>query len=168
MKKALNDRAKSYLRYSRHRPGFLFRRAHQIHTAAFGEAARAFDITSTQYAVLVCLHHLGPLDQVTIARSLFLDKSTTGHVIRRLARRGLLRREKSTEDLRRFSLALSPEGRKLYRKLAIISDRVREDLMSGLTAAERTEFVRLLVKMLNKHSDSLEDMVTTLFAEDVL
>ncbi len=46
------------------RPGFLLRRAHQISVSLFMEESAEFNITTTQYGVLVILRCFEDLDQM--------------------------------------------------------------------------------------------------------
>ena len=48
------------------RPGFLLRRAHQISVSLFMEESAAFNVTATQYGVLVILQCCENLDQVRV------------------------------------------------------------------------------------------------------
>jgi len=49
------------------RPGFLFRRLHQIHVGMFMENLTEFNATPAQFAVLTVLNEQGTLDQNSIA-----------------------------------------------------------------------------------------------------
>ena len=58
------------------RPGFLFRRCHQLSASIFEEEMGEYSITQTQYGVLLALHHNPDVDQITLVGLLGRDRST--------------------------------------------------------------------------------------------
>ena len=66
------------------RPGFLLRRAHQIAVSLFLEETGDLRITTTQFGILHLLKHSPGLDQISVAKLLGLDRSTTGMVLTKL------------------------------------------------------------------------------------
>lgn len=136
-----------------HRPGHLIRRAHQIHDALW-VARVSQDFTPTQFAVLSVVAHLGKCDQATIARSASLDTSTAGSVVYRLTERGWLRAEESPTDRRRNMLQLTPEGERVYLRLAADATAMTEKLQAPLSTDEQSELVRLLRRLIAGHDRS--------------
>jgi DNA-binding MarR family transcriptional regulator len=51
-----------------------------------------------------------------LAQALVLDRSGLGHSLRPLQRDGLIRLDKSTDDRRSTHVALTPEGRRRYKR----------------------------------------------------
>src|SRR5262245_13091163 len=74
------------------RPGFMIRRAHQISVSLFLAETGALGITNRQYGILFALRHRPGIDQISVARLLGLDRSTTGMVIKKLQAAGLIGR----------------------------------------------------------------------------
>src|SRR5437762_2411269 len=74
------------------RPGFLIRRAQQIAVSLFLEESGALGITNTQYGILMVLKHRPGTDQISLAKLLGLDRSTTGMVVDKLVQTGLANR----------------------------------------------------------------------------
>jgi len=60
------------------RPGFLIRRANQIAVSLFLEETGPLGITNSQYGILLVLKHHPGIDQISVAKVLGLDRSTTG------------------------------------------------------------------------------------------
>src|SRR3977135_2643363 len=83
------------------RPGFMIRRAHQIAVALFLEETGELTITATQYGILFVLERRPGIDQISVAKLLGLDRSTTGMVVTKLERAGLIGRDIGTRDRRR-------------------------------------------------------------------
>src|SRR5207302_7283079 len=74
------------------RPGFLIRRAQQIAVSLFLEETGELGITNTQYGILMVLKSRPGIDQISLAKLLGLDRSTTGMVLGKLEKAGLIGR----------------------------------------------------------------------------
>lgn len=133
------------------RPGFKLRRAHQIAVSLFTEECRAFEVTPTQYGILVALHERPGLDQIGLAGVLGLDRSTTGMVVGLLEARALLRRTPHATDRRRRVLALTDEGRTMLAALGPAAERARRRLLEPLDAEAARVFGALLDRLLSHH-----------------
>ncbi|HKV48654.1 MAG TPA: MarR family transcriptional regulator [Candidatus Acidoferrales bacterium] len=70
-------------------------------------------LTHGQFAVLETLLHLGPLNQCDLARKLLRSGGNVTIVIDNLEKRGLVRRERQTEDRRMVVVSLTSAGRRL-------------------------------------------------------
>src|SRR5688572_2448730 len=108
------------------RPGFLIRRAHQIAVSLFLEETGELRITTTQFGILHLLKHSPGLDQVSAAKLLGLDRSTTGMVLTKLQAAGLVGRVIGAKDRRRRSLTLTPAGETMLKRLRPPARRVVE------------------------------------------
>ncbi|HEX5507653.1 MAG TPA: MarR family transcriptional regulator [Pseudolabrys sp.] len=128
------------------RPGFLIRRAHQISQSVFIEECAKLDITATQFGVLWVLARAGELDQISIARLLGFDRSTTGLVVKLLEDRNLIVRSPDKNDRRRHVLRLTKAGEDLRRRAEPLVDRVRMRLDAVFTPSEAKTFSGLLDK----------------------
>ena len=138
------------------RPGFLIRRAHQISQALFVEECAGLNITATQFGVLWVLGHGVQLDQISIARLLGFDRSTTAMVVKLLEDRKLVLRSPDPNDRRRYVLRLTKAGEDLRLRALPPVDRVRTRLESVFTLAEAKTFSRLLDKFTRAHNDLRE------------
>jgi DNA-binding MarR family transcriptional regulator len=74
------------------------------------EIYKSFGLTGPQLWVLKTLSRRGPLATTDLARALVVQPSTLSVLVDRLARRGLVRRQRPREDRRFVELALTPEG----------------------------------------------------------
>lgn len=128
------------------RPGFMLRRAHQIAVSVFLEATRDLTVTTTQYGILLLLRHHPGIDQITVAKLLGLDRSTTAMVVRKLEQERLIGRRVGAGDRRKRALALTAAGDRMLRRLKAPAAKARKHLLSVLAPRERTEFLRLLDK----------------------
>ncbi len=124
-------------------PGHLIRRAQQIAVAMFAEAIGR-DVTPVQYAVLRMLQERPGIDQVTLAREVALDNSTTADIAARLETKGWILRE--VLPRRQRALSLTVEGQAVLDRLVPALQAMNTQMLAGLDPAERTEFMRLLGK----------------------
>jgi DNA-binding MarR family transcriptional regulator len=136
------------------RPGFMIRRAHQIAVSLFLDETGALGITNRQYGILFALKQQPGIDQISAARLLGLDRSTTGMVIKKLEQAGLVGRDVGARDRRRVSLRLTRAGERMLERLAEPAQRAQARALSAFTPQERTQFLALLDKFIRKFNDS--------------
>ena len=137
-----------------HRPGHLIWRAQQRAWRVFREAAGASDITPVQASVLLVIADRPGIDQRRLADTISLDKATTGNVVARLLKRGLIMRMTPPSDRRVRALYVTPSGKRLNVKLGIVTRRARACLVECLTADAVRELVRLLRKVSGLSDDN--------------
>jgi len=137
------------------RPGFKLRRAHQVAMSIFAEECGDFDVTTTQYGILVALREQPGLDQIGVAKAVGLDRSTTGMVVATLQSRGLLARERHGTDRRRHVLTLTPEGHDLLRRVGPAAERAKRRLLAPLSGAEAAALGALLDRLLSYHDTTI-------------
>src|SRR5271170_3933747 len=100
------------------RPGFMIRRMHQISVSIFIEETGQLKVTNRQWGILLLLMHRPGIDQISVANLLGLDRSTTGMVLKKLEKDGLVVRSIGVRDRRRHSLQLTQSGKGLLSQLA--------------------------------------------------
>jgi DNA-binding MarR family transcriptional regulator len=130
-------------------PGHLIRRAHQIATAVFMTEAKAFDLTSVQFAALIVIRELPGTDATRVSDLIYFDRSTIGNVLDRLEKKGLIRREPGLEDRRTKRLYLTRQGSIVLRRIAAKLPRISDNILAPLTAAERARFMKLMTKLVD-------------------
>ena len=136
------------------RPGFLIRRAQQIAVSIFLEETGALRITNTQYGILFLLKHRPGLDQISVAKLLGLDRSTTGMVLGKLETAGLIGRCVGVHDRRTRTLALTQAGEDLLAQLGEPARRAQTRILAPLSAEEREVFLGLLAKLVGTFNGS--------------
>ena len=136
------------------RPGFMIRRAHQIAVSLFLDETGELGITNRQYGILFALAQKPGIDQISVARLLGLDRSTTGMVIKKLEQAGLVGRDVGARDRRRVSLRLTRAGERMLERLAAPAQRAQARVLSGFTPPERAQFLALLDKFIRNFNDS--------------
>ena len=86
----------------------------------------------------------GEYTQSEVARAVGLDKTTMVVTLDELEAAGLAERRLSPGDRRVRVIAVTPAGRRKAREAEAIMDRVREDVLSSLSASDRDVFLRAL------------------------
>jgi len=132
----------------------MIRRAHQIAVSLFLEETGELGITNRQYGILFALKHRPGIDQISVARLLGLDRSTTGMVIKKLEQAGLVGRTVGTRDRRRTNLTLTRAGERMLERLAEPAQRAQTRVLSAFTPAERAQFLALLEKLIHRFNDT--------------
>lgn len=125
-------------------PGHLIRRSKQKTTMVFMTFLEAFGITPIQYAVLRVLKLCPSIDRAELREIVGLDNSTTGGVVARLQKRGLLVRY---NEARRDRATLTPAGQDLLEKVEPLLLQAQEVILHPLTAREQRQLLRLLSKL---------------------
>ncbi len=127
--------------------GFMLRRAHQTLEAAFIDCTQALSLTPRRYGVLRIVAACQPLEQVSLARWLSLDGSTTASVVTEMARRNYLSRKPSSTDRRRRLLQLTDKGRDTLQQAIPMAREASERALTVL-GADASEFTRLLQRFI--------------------
>ncbi len=105
------------------------------------------DISLPEARVIASVGAFGPFSIMDLARHTHLDKSQASRAAEALLQQGLLARSASEEDGRIVLIALTPDGRALYRKILPIARKWNDGLLACLSDSERQTFERLLDKV---------------------
>lgn len=125
--------------------GFKLRLANQKHLEVF--ARMMPDVTPTQFAVLAKLLDEDTISQNQLGRLVGMDAATTKGVVDRLRAKGLVRRNKSTSDMRRLDISLTPEGRTFAERAVQTATAISEATAANLTRREVERLLDLLDKL---------------------
>jgi MarR family transcriptional regulator, 2-MHQ and catechol-resistance regulon repressor len=93
-------------------------------------------LTAGQFGVLEALLHLGPLKQRTLAEKLLCGGANITMVVNHLEKRGLVRRERRTDDRRAIDVHLTPAGRALITK---VFEKHVEGIVAEMAALQANE-----------------------------
>lgn len=108
----------------------------------FESHAAELDITSAQFRVLYRLWQGDGLLTSVLTSEASSDGGTITGLLDRMEAKGLIRRERSTEDRRTVRVFLTPAGRALQCPLMKILNALDDRAVSGFTPDERARFVR--------------------------
>ncbi len=100
------------------------------------------------YGVLMAIERLGPVSQKQISDQMGLDPSDLVPVVDILEGAGFLVRSRDPQDRRRYSLTLTPAGRKTLSRFDTVAAEVEEELLTPLDGEERATLRRLVERVL--------------------
>jgi MarR family transcriptional regulator, 2-MHQ and catechol-resistance regulon repressor len=124
----------------------LMRAAESV-TNRVGRNMSAAGLTISQFGVLEALLHKGPLCQRDIATKILKSTGNITLVIDNLEKQGLVRRERSTEDRRYFTVSLTDQGSELIGSAFATVEAAIIAEMGALTEAEQDTLGQLCKKL---------------------
>lgn len=136
------------------RPGFLVRRLHQIHVAMFHEECVEYGVTPVQFSLLSVLDRKSPLDQVSLAAEVGIDRTNVADVVSRMEGRGLVERRANPEDRRTRLVSITEEGRSFRRQVQGRMEAAQERFLAPLPPEERTVFMALLRRLIEANNET--------------
>jgi DNA-binding MarR family transcriptional regulator len=128
----------------------LLHRASQRATEIFALETRDFDITARQYAVLTAIAQREGLSQTDLVRLTGIDRSTLADVVQRLLRRGIIEREKTSEDGRTYAVTLSARGHELLEAIKPHARRADRTVLSCLGHADGKLVAEILSRLVKQ------------------
>jgi DNA-binding MarR family transcriptional regulator len=152
----VDERQRGMLNEFYSRPGYLTRRVHQISMSIFMETGAKFDLTPTQYGVLLMLNIMTEVDQGGIVRLLGHDRSSIALAVSNLKARKLLEDRTPPVDRRRKTLMLTRKGDKLFRDVNETLAGVQDKMFRSFEPDERAIFVKLMTKVVDSYDQERE------------
>lgn len=127
--------------------GYALRRA-QVHAYdLFFEMIGELGLSPARLTALSLIAVESEMNQATLARRLDVSGPSVMKMIDALEAADLIRRMDVEGDRRRYSLVLTPAGRKLLETLRVRMEAYEQRLAGGLSAAERKVLMGLLGKV---------------------
>jgi MarR family 2-MHQ and catechol resistance regulon transcriptional repressor len=106
-----------------------------------------YGLTTSQFAVLEALYHLGTLSQVELAQKLLKSTGNMTLVLKNLEKQRLICRERNKEDQRYVNVSMTDTGRELIARIFPSHVQGIVEAMCVLTAGEQAELARLCRKL---------------------
>lgn len=131
-------------------PGYVGYQVRQAQTAVFRDfegITRDTGATPGEFSLLTLVEANPGINQISLVRVYRLDKSTLSHSIKRLIRRGLIRRTRDPDDGRYYGLWLTRSGRALLKRVTVWVEAQESRMAAALDPAEREALLRLLQKV---------------------
>ena len=107
-------------------------------------------VTLAQCHTLLEIESKGKGSLTELANILGLDKSTVSRTVDGLVNVGLVDRTIPAENRRMATLQLTSTGKNMCNSINSTNDKYFADTLSILTASEKSEFPRLLEKVINR------------------
>ncbi len=94
-------------------------------------------INLSEAVLLSYVDQHGPVNQTQAARRIGLSRASGGLIIDALSARGLLERRRDPADRRAWLLVATEQGRKVGAHIADLDEKLRQQMRSGLSRADR-------------------------------
>jgi DNA-binding MarR family transcriptional regulator len=129
--------------------GQLFFRLWRASHTRTAEALESLDLTPALFGLLNVLGARKGANQQEIGSAMGIDPSTMVSLIDQLESAGLAERRPHPTDRRAREVAITPKGRRLLERARRMAFQVEDEVLRGLTAAERRELLSLLRRALS-------------------
>ena len=127
-----------------HSLGYRLKLLSQLAARRFQEQLEPHGLTPFHWVVLCCLWHEDGLATSQIGGKLQQVGGTLTGVIDRMEERGLISRQRDPQDRRIVRVWLTAEGRRFQAILPPMALELREQLMLGMSTAEREQLSKLI------------------------
>lgn len=108
------------------------------------ELMRKFDVTLSQWAVLSIVWEEEGITLSTIQEVLHVKVSTASGVIKRMEKRGLIKRVQNENDKREINLFLTEESKAIEKDVIKSVKEYNNRLLKDFTKEEKEQFMRFL------------------------
>ncbi len=105
-----------------------------------------FDLTYTQYIVMMYFWEVGKSNLKDIGKTLLLDPSTLTPLVKKLEKKGYLTRVRSTVDERNLEIELTEKGKELEDKVLTVPKKVEKCI--DITEEEAKILYKLMYKII--------------------
>nr|WP_290226872.1 MarR family winged helix-turn-helix transcriptional regulator [Trichocoleus desertorum] len=128
--------------------GYRIKLLSQLLSRKFQERLEPLGLTPFHWVVLCCLWEEDGLATSSISEKLQQVGGTLTGVLDRMEERGLIRRERDSEDRRIWRIWLTDAGEQLREVLPPIAVEIRDNALTGISPSERQHFSDLLDQMI--------------------
>jgi MarR family transcriptional regulator, lower aerobic nicotinate degradation pathway regulator len=152
--------------------GQLFFRLWRVTHTRFAKTLEPLGLTTALFALLNVLGTREGAIQQELGAAMGIDPSTMVSLIDQLEAAGLAKRRPRPTDRRAREVAITPKGRRVLEQGRQLAVQVEDDVLRGLTGAERGQLLTLLRRALSsappqslwraeeEASDAHDDLIT--------
>jgi len=123
---------------------YLINRVGSRLAVAFGRAIAPHGIALQEWRVLAALGANGAQRLLDLAALTSIDVSTLSRLVGRMVRRRLVRRDRNGNDRREVSVALTPDGQRIFRMIVPLARRYEQIALRGLKPDEAARLRNML------------------------
>jgi|SRR5580698_7959015 DNA-binding MarR family transcriptional regulator len=126
---------------------YLLARAGSLAQQRWAAMIADFEVSPSQYKVLMTLGETPALCQQRLAELIGVDPRNAVPIVESLVERGLIERAVDPADRRRRLLGLSPAGRRIAGDLASIGAAAEREILRPLPRADQARLRQMLLSM---------------------
>jgi len=124
--------------------GYQIRQAQSAMFRDFGRITQELGVTPGEFSLLAIVEANPGINSVRLSKVYQLDKSTISLSVKRMLKRGLVRRAQDASDRRFSGLWLTPAGRQLLSRAPKRVEEPEEIMNAALTPGERERLLDML------------------------
>jgi len=109
----------------------------------------AYDLTTSQWAVIKLLYNKEKLTQVEIANELRGDRATAGNVIFNLYEKKYVDKVIDKNDRRSYMITLTEKAKDVVKEIDIIAEKVTKQALEGLSDDNTKILYQALKQIIN-------------------
>ena len=128
--------------------GQLFFRLWRASHTRTAEAFQTIGLTPALFGVLNVLGTRTSAIQQELSADMGIDPSTMVSLVDQLERSGWAERQRRPRDRRAWEVTITPEGRRALRRAKRLAGQVEDQVLGGLSAAQRQDLLALLRRAL--------------------
>jgi len=132
----------------------LLHRACQVADSVFNEEAGKTGLTTRQFAVLIAVANNRDISQTGLVQATGIDRSTVAEIVKRLLRRGLIKRKRTRLDARAYAVRLTDEGEALLGEVEPAAQRAEERLQRAFSGRDVPALTEALVQLIEAYPNS--------------
>ena len=129
--------------------GFLIWDANRAMNREFSERIAQHGVSLGLWPFLRALWEKDGLTQRELSEKVRMKGPTTVAALNKLEDRGLVRREENRKDARKLNVFLTPDGRKVYRKVIPEVEAVNRQCLDTLSEQEQNDFKNMIKRIRN-------------------
>jgi DNA-binding MarR family transcriptional regulator len=134
----------------------LIHRAEQCAADIFARIAPQGLLTPRQYAILLAIEENEGISQTGLVEKTGIDRSTLADIVRRMIEKGLVQRQRTSEDARAYAVRLTRKGSNMLRKMRPYAEEVDRQILQSLPEEYRNLFLTILNHMVQDLADPEE------------
>ncbi len=117
------------------------------------------DLTIEQWVILHRIYMLGEnASQAEITKANYRDKAATSKVILGLKNKGLILKERFTDDQKRFKLVITPKGHQLIKKTLPLVEDLREIGFGNISLMDLEVFTKVVNQIWENYKNTASEL----------
>jgi MarR family transcriptional regulator, transcriptional regulator for hemolysin len=138
--------------------GFVLYETARLLAKRFDQRAKALGLTRAQTQLLAYLVTNEGINQAGLAEMLEIEPISLARLIDRMEQAGWVERRPDPKDRRAWLLFVTEKVKPIFAKMIEVGQVVRAEALSGLSAAERTQILDMLLRVRRNLSDKSGDL----------